>query len=447
MGSERQITSAGYNHMLTHTGVWSADGEWIVYDIRSDAQGSVFDGLRIERIHTRTGEIQVLYESKNGAYCGVATCNPVADQVVFIEGPEHPTVEWSYAASRRQGLIVKGSVPGIADPLEARDLTPPFTSGALRGGTHVHVFSGDGQWVSFTYEDQILEQFTQPDVNRDFNQRNVGVSVPRGPVCVPKSHARNRDGEYFSVLVTRTVSNPVPGSDEISKAFEDSWVGRNGYAKPDGTRQKRAIAFQGQVVTASGEAISEVFIVDIPEDVMNAGDGPLQGTATRRPFPPKGTEQRRLTFTADRKYPGLQGPRHWLRSSPDGSRIAFLMKDDSGVVQLWTVPPNGGSATQLTRNVWSIASAFSWSPDGKFIAHGMDNSIVATDASNGLSMRLTPRSTDAQSPRPEACVYSPDGSQIAYLRTMAAGGTRFNQVFTVPAGATRFYLGTMNGFE
>jgi hypothetical protein len=51
------------------------------------------------------------------------------------------------------------------------------------------------------------------------------------------------------------------------------------------------------------------------------------------PLSPKGCTQRRLTFTAQRKFPGIQGPRHWLRSSPDGSRIAFLMKDDAGVVQ------------------------------------------------------------------------------------------------------------------
>src|SRR5439155_14791392 len=140
------------------------------------------------------------------------------------------------------------------------------------------------------------------------------------------------------------------------------------------TRQRRAIAFQGQVVTARGEAISEVFIVDLPEDVTVPGDGPLEGTATRRPLPPKGTVQRRLTFTAQRRHPGLQGPRHWLRSSPDGTRIALLMRGDDGVVQLWTVSPNGGPPAQLTRNPSDIASAFSWSRDGRWIAHVMDNS-------------------------------------------------------------------------
>ena len=128
-------------------------------------------------------------------------------------------------------------------------------------------------------------------------------------------HPRNHDGEYFSVLVTRTVANPKPGSDEIKKAFEESWVGIN----------HNALAFQGHVVTVNNKTISEVFIVELPDDLTQPGDGPLAGTETRMPCPPKGCVQRRLTLTAERKFPGIQGPRHWLRSSPDGSRIAFFM--------------------------------------------------------------------------------------------------------------------------
>src|SRR5262249_23226548 len=147
------------------------------------------------------------------------------------------------------------------------------------------------------------------------------------PVAVRKDHPRSHDGTHFSVLVTRVTAHPKPGSDEISRAFEDAWVGRNGYVKPDGARQRRALAFQGNVLDAQGRTLSEVIITDLSDDVPLPGDGRLEGTETRRPFPPKGTTQRRLTRTADRLFPGLQGPRHWLRSAPDGSRIAFLMKD------------------------------------------------------------------------------------------------------------------------
>jgi Tol biopolymer transport system component len=169
--------------------------------------------------------------------------------------------------------------------------------------------------------------------------------------------------------------------------------------------------------------------VDLPDDVTRSGDGPLCGTETRAPFPPRGTTQRRLTFTAERKFSGIQGPRHWLRSAPDGSQIAFLMKDYAGVVQLWTVSPNGGAPRQLTRNPHAVASAFTWSPDGRRIAHVMDNSVCVTDARTGETRRVTARSDDRRAPRPEACVYSPDGRRIAFVRRVQEAGQWFNQIF------------------
>jgi hypothetical protein len=245
------------------------------------------------------------------------------------------------------------------------------------------------------------------------------------PVAVGKDHPRNHDGSAFSVLVTRTTANPRPGSDEIRRAFEDAWVGREGYVKKDGTRQRRAIAFQGEVVTEGGEAISEVFIVDLPENLTQAGERPLEGTEGALPAPPRGVVQRRLTFTARRKCAGIQGPRHWLRSSPDGSRIAFLMKDDGGVVQIWTVSPNGGEARQVTRNGESVGSAFSWSADGRWIAHVLGGRVVVTDVETGEYRALTEACEAGRRPRPEACVFSPDGTRVAYVRTVEG----YNQVF------------------
>ena len=425
---EKQLTRGRYGHILTNIGVWSPDGAWIVYDARSDPAGELFDGSRIEMVNVQTGEVKVLYQARNGAHCGVATFSPVAPRVVFILGPENPSAGWEYSPSHRQGVLVDLSKPGAALNLDARDLLPPFTSGALRGGSHVHVFSGDGQWVSFTYEDHFLNAFQVETDDQDINLRGIGVSVPLGPVRVRQGHPRNHDGQYFSVLATRLRAKPQPGSDQIKRAAEEAWVGTNGYARTDGTWQKRALAFQGHVVTNQGESIAEVFIVDLPENVTIPGDGPLAGTEQRRPFPPKGVVQRRLTFTSGRKYPGLQGPRHWLRSSPDGSRIAFLMRDDEGVVQLWTVSPNGGLTEQLTRNHSGIASAFTWSPNGRAIAHVLDNSVAITDADTGVTKLLTPAREGIGAPRPEACVFSPDGTRIAFVRRVGTGRSAFNQV-------------------
>ena len=155
--------------------------------------------------------------------------------------------------------------------------------------------------------------------------------------------------------------------------------------------------------------------MDLPENLAIAPpDGKLEGTETRRPLPPLGTVQRRLTHTENRKYPGIFGPRHWLRSSPDGAEIAFLMRDDSGVVQIWTVSPNGGEPRQVTFDNWNVASAFTWSPDEKSIAYIADNSVFMVEVLTGRSERKTERTFDA--PLTLACVFSPNGRKIAYLR-------------------------------
>ena len=426
----KQVTSDPGGHILTNTGVWSPDSRWIAYDRRKVED--VFDGDRIERANIETGEIQVMYESSNGASCGVVTYHPREDRVVFIHGPENPTDDWRYAASHRRGVMADRTHPGVYRNLDARDLTSPFTPGALRGGTHVHTFSGAGSWVSSTYEDHVLGQLGEGG-GHEHNQRNVAVSVPGRAVAPGGDHPRNHRGECFTVLATRTVDEPDPGSDQISKAFSDAWVGTNGYMRSDGTRQAKAIAFQGHVRMIGGETVSEVFVVDLPADLSRPSDGPLEGTPTTRPRPPAGVVQRRLTHTADRKHPGIQGPRHWLRSSPDGARIAFLMKDNRGVVQFWTVPPTGGQPVQVTRNPWDVRSAFSWSPDGRRLAYVMDNSVFVTDVYSGKATRVTDRLPNGHAPMPYACCFSPDGRWIAFTRPVAAGGDSLDQVFIVPA--------------
>jgi hypothetical protein len=433
---EKQITQGRGGRILTNCSVWSPDGQWIVYDTRSDAEGAVFDGTKIEMVNVQTGEIRRPYESQRGAHCGVATFHPQEDKVVFILGPEDPTPDWPYAPSHRQGVIVDIHHPWVAVNIDARDLTPPLTPGALRGGSHVHVFSPDGQGISFTYNDALLVRFTEPGDDYDTDQRNVGVGVPTAPVHVSQGHPRNHDGTYFTVLVTRTTDRPRPGSDDITQALEEGWVGRDGYLRPDGSRQQWALAFQGQVMSQDGMPFWEVFIADLPGDVTEPSpDGPLEGTLARRPTPPHGTRQRRLTHTEAAEYPGISGPRHWLRTSPDGKQIAFLMRDAAGNAQLWTVSPNGGPLRQITHDVWGVASAFTWSLDGQTIAYAANNSVFIVEAAAGRSRRLTPRTADADAPLALACVFSPDGRRVAFLRRLADGpepdAARSNQICVV----------------
>lgn len=151
---------------------------------------------------------------------------------------------------------------------------------------------------------------------------------------------------------------------------------------------------------------------------------------------PAGTRQRRLTFTDHRAAPGVSAvPRHSLRTSPDGALIAFLMKDDAGVVQIWTISPNGGEARQVTRNREGIASAISWSADGRRIAHVMAGRVCVTNVATGRTQPLTPPRTDVGLPAPLACVFSPDGRFIAYQRDVVGAIGLFSQIFVVDVPA------------
>ena len=109
------------------------------------------------------------------------------------------------------------------------------------------------------------------------------------------------------------------------------------------------------------------------------------------------------------------------------------MKDEIGEPQLWTVAPSGGEPRQVTRNPAGVASAFSWSPDGRRIAHVMDGSVCVTEVATGLTTRLTSRAEGGNAPLALACVFSPDGRRIAYQRKVRGAGGVFAQIFIVDA--------------
>jgi len=413
---EKQLTFASRHHQLTNINVWTADSQWLAFDVRPS--GASFTGETLERVNVESGDVEVVYQAKEGAHVGVVTVSPdLPPRYVCIHGPEHPDESWHYDFHHRRGVIVQN---GEAQNLDACDITPPFTAGALRGGSHVHVFSPDGSRLSFTYNDHVMHEW---DTRQDL--RNVGIAVPLHAVTPPKHHPREYDGSHFCVLVSATTAQPKPGSDDINRAYEECWIGNQGYIKPDGHQQRWAIAFIGDTLSPQGDKQPDIFVVDLPdalEDYARAGDTPLEGRNDCLPAPPAGITQRRVTFS------GLaQQPRHWLRASSDGSAIAFLKADRQGVIQLWSVSPNGGEPRQITQLASSIQSAFSWHPEGKAIAFVCDNSVMRCDVSSGDCQRLTVQSDEA--PSGDAVVWSPDGKQIAYMREVNG----WRQLFKVAA--------------
>lgn len=398
----KQVTFAPRNHQLTNTRTWTPDSQWLVYDVRPS--GASFTGETIERVNVNSGAVETIYRATQGAHVGVVTVHPTQERYVFIHGPERPDAQWQYDFHHRRGVV---AFQDTVENLDAMDITAPYTPGALRGGSHVHVYSPNGQLVSFTYNDHVLHE-------RDpaLDLRNVGVAAPYGPVTPPGHHPREYGGSHWCVLVSRTTPTPAPGSDEINRAYEEGWVGNH------------ALAFIGDTLAENGDKVPELFIVELPQDEAGwkqPGGAPLAGTASTMPAPPAGISQRRLTFTHHRRYPGLVNvPRHWVRANPQATAIAFLMRDDAGVVQLWLISPQGGEPRQLTHHASGIQSAFNWHPSGEWLGFVLEGRIACCHAGTGDITFLTEAhahapSADAHAPSADAIVFSPDGKQIAWM--------------------------------
>jgi hypothetical protein len=398
--------------------VFSRDGRHIVFDHRND-ETQLVASTGISMVDLQSGEKTAVYivptPTLGGPGVGAATFSPTGDEVIFIHGLDNASEARPYAGHRRTAAWVSLSALGKMTRLDARDVTPPFTPGALRGGTHAHHWSGDGTMVSFTYNDAVIPALGPAPADL----RCIGVTVLGKAVEVEaRLPGEEFSGSGFSVLITPVTAHPTPGSDEISRAYEEGWVGTDGYLKPDDSRQAKAIAFIGNVVSASGGVQSEVFIADLPENLTIIHPGsPLEGTATELPSPPEGVVIRRLTRTDSTPQPGLQGPRHWIRSSPDGSTIAFVDEDENGIAQIFGVSPNGGPLRQISKFKQSVDTPFTWSPCGEWIASSVGKRIHRLHVTSGKSTSLTKKFPVGQHPR-HGIVFSPDGSTIAFNRLL-----------------------------
>lgn len=428
---EEQLTTDNYGHMLNSIQVFSPDDEWVVYDTRND-QTHISRTCCLEMVNIHTGESVKLYkapgQSIHGPGVGAAAWHPVENKIIFIHGLLNCDESNPYSFTRRFGALLETSSPFSIKPAEARAIDEPLVPGALRGGTHAHSWSGDGQWISFTYNDFLLEQIEKGS-GRLKDLRTIGVMAPVKQVKIEEETAENFSGDYFSVVAATVTENPRPGSDEIERAFDECWIGTEGYIKKDGSRQKRAIAFQGHVRTSEGSLLTEIFVADIPENVeVPAKDQLLQGTVDTRPTVPSGLTQRRVTFTENRKFPGIQGPRCWLRSSPDGSLLYFPMKDEEGIVQVFEVSVHGGEVRKVTALPAPLQAQFNLSADGSSIALIADNSIWVADVSAGTAVRLTERTNDADAPV-LAVNWNHKGDMLVYNRYAGSQNERYLQIY------------------
>ncbi len=167
------------HHQLTNINTRTPDSQWLVFDVRPS--GASFTGETIERVNIHSGAVETLYRAADGACVGVVTVHPTQDKYVFLFTALNTRMPTGITIfHHRRGVV---NWQGETRNLDALDITAPYTPGALRGGSHVHVFSPDGQFVSFTYNDHVLHEYDPA-----LDLRNVGVAAPLWP-GEPAGHA------------------------------------------------------------------------------------------------------------------------------------------------------------------------------------------------------------------------------------------------------------------
>jgi len=423
---ERQLTTGPLQKDLDNNINWSPDGRLLVFDCRTHQSG-IGENTRLGTLDVRTGKVAIIYE-QHPPVAGVGAPSFLDDHHIIAISALDSGLKYDFTV--RGGRIIPANGSGKTHWMDSRDLTPPFTPGALRGGTHKHEPDATGRWVGFTYNDEIVRLTGRSDL------RNLGVCHLGHAVKVhPDTEGRNFEGTGFSVLLTACVPDPRPGSDEIGRAEGDCWIGKEGYPKPDGSHQ-RARAFRGQVAVLEGgetKRYGDVFVVDVPDDITVPGPlGPLQGTDTDYPKPPAGATIRRLTRTADAPDPRLRGVEMQMRASGDGRWIVFTAgaeRDGKIEKQVFVVSPVTGEIRQLSHLEGGVPGDCRFSPDSRYVAASTaDGRVIvlgATDSDWGKLTSLTPPNPNG----PMNIVVSPDSRTIAYNRSIDG----VHQIFVVPA--------------
>ncbi|MBI5094631.1 MAG: DUF3748 domain-containing protein [Candidatus Hydrogenedentes bacterium] len=413
--SLRQLTTdTTANHGITIAGTpFSADGQWICYD---SAKASIRDASLIKLVNVAAGMQVTVYDAKSvpGAGPGVAAVRyfPGEDRrVIFIHGPVKST-GLTYERWRRFGAIVDTRTHALTHA-DARDVTPPFTPGALRGGTHVHVPGGpSNQWIGFTYDDAVMTAEGE-SIGKNWDVRTVGVTRLGIPVHVD-ADAENWDGAGFSVVLAQVTPDPRPGTDDLRRAEGDCWVGREGYEKEGKLQMARAF------VGTLSDGARDVFVVDIPDDITDAGAAPLEGTKHTYPAPPKGTTLRRLTRVGT-----VSGD---VRSKADGTLLVFHAKDSTAKEQLFSMPTTGGAAVPLTAFADGVNSDACFHSSDQWLAVASGNRLYRVYLVKAGDTPRVESFYDGPLPGPPMNLsFSPDGSRLAM--NLAVNGVQ--QVFVL----------------
>jgi Tol biopolymer transport system component/DNA-binding winged helix-turn-helix (wHTH) protein len=119
--------------------------------------------------------------------------------------------------------------------------------------------------------------------------------------------------------------------------------------------------------------------------------------------------------------------------SPDSRQIAFSRYSD-GAISILTVPVLGGREHRLYHGQESMGGGLSWSPDGNYVAYVASPSGDRTRSSISFLSLADYSTHEITSPPPgyldRSPMFSPDGKQLAFIRSTIAGVS--NDIYVMP---------------
>lgn len=415
MAQEHQITSSPTGHDLDNNDNFSPDGKWLCFDTRETVEFGIHNSQSIGIVNIETGEEKVLLEYPDAVISkidpapgiGAVTFNHARAEVAFIHGPPLDEVpdRGGYDFPNRTGARIDIDQPGVVHWLDKRDTATERDTipGALRGGTHRHEFTYDGNRIGFTYNDKLMTEY----------DRTVGYMEP---------HPQAPEGvSHYTVLMVPVVPMGTAKPGELEKAWGDSWVGADG----------RMRAFIGRVRNADGETYEQsLYIADVPlsVDITTADSGAVD----RFPTPPKGITLRRLT------HDWAEGI---VRGTLDGKRVAYYAKDADGTTQIFVIPSDGSAPSrQVTSLRAGTETGLRWHPSGDFVLSISNNAVVLTSVREkdfGKSTYLTDPADKRQLTK---LAISWDGTMLAFNRPVESPdknylGENHTQIFVLPFDA------------
>ena len=397
-GVARQLTDFGSNP------AWSPDGSQIAFqsDGNPDLGGSAIGSSTIWTVSAAGGTPQQVTKlgSPVGGHLG-PSWSPAGKRLYFLSTDFLSSEIWSVSSGGGEvKFLLRG---GVSDPYISPDGEHVyFTITTALWKVPVSAATGEKRGEPVLVADMGLARIRQLAISADgkkiayslFTETSNIVSIPVSPKT---SEATGPPVALTNETGTRNMQ-PVFSPDGTKIAFTERHKGSNTdiwIIDADGKNR----------MPVTTEPVSNALPSWFPDGETIAYLSSREGRRKVFGMTIKSRKERLLLDLPGRDI-------QYARLSPDGRQLALNLADSNGIINVWTVPVEGGELKQLTFDK-ELAGFPYWSPDGRFIAfqfkRGDDVNLMVMPSTGGEPVQIT---FDKGLNWPHA--WSPDGEKITF---------------------------------